>query len=60
MGENEKAVPDRTTCCMWAEKKQKVEDESEVPSVPEWGNDGIISRNIEVWRQNWFWSRVES
>lgn len=54
MGENEKAVPDRTTCCMWAEKKQKVEDESEVPSVPEWGNDGIISRNIEVWRQNWF------
>ena len=60
MGENEKAVPDRTTGWMWAEKKRKVEGKSEIPSVPEWGNDSIISINIKIWRRDWFGSRGES
>ena len=44
MGENEKAVPDRTTDCMWAEKKQKVEGESEIPSV----NGALMASLAEI------------
>lgn len=43
MGENEKAVPHRTTDCMWA-KKQKVEGESEIPRV----NGALMATLAEI------------
>lgn len=53
---NEKAVPDRSTGWMWAEKKRKLR-RTEIFSVAEYDYINMMASSAELkksWRKNWF------